>query len=765
MAQDGAEAVFFSEKLRQIDEAIETAIREGRIPGGVLWLERAGRQYVRAYGQRALEPAREAMTVDTIFDVASLTKVVATTPAVMLLIEDGRLALDEPVARYWPEFAGGGREEITIRHLLTHTSGLRPGLPLQPEWSGAPTALAMITREKPLAPPGTAFVYSDLNFMILGELVRRISGQGLDVFCRERLFRPLGMVDTGFCPPAEVWSRVAPTERLPSGQVLRGTVHDPTARRMGGVAGHAGLFSTAADLARFARMLLDQGQLDGRRIFRVETVRLMTTVQTPGTVPARRGLGWDIDSPYSVPRGRWFPLGSYGHTGWTGPSLWIDPFSGTFVLFLCNRNHPTEQGSVRDLRYELGTLAAEAVVGFNFAHVPGALPRREAGVPMRTRASRAGTEPVLNGIDVLAREGFAPLRGKRVGLITNHSGHDRNRVLTAVLLKAAPEVQLVRLFSPEHGLQGGRDGPVPDEIDPVTGLPVVSLYGPNRRPRREHLIDLDALVFDVQDIGSRFYTYAATLGLAMEAAAELGKEVVVLDRVNPITGRHEEGPLLGAAPTFVGFYDVPIRHGLTVGELAELYRHEHGLPVPLTVVRCRNWRRSQWFDETGLPWTNPSPNMRSLTAALLYPGLGLLEQAVSVGRGTDRPFEWIGAPYIEDVRLAEELNAAGLPGIRFVPVEFTPTASVHAGERCRGVACVVTDREAVRPVLVGLTVASLLARWYPEQFPVARLEPLLLHPPTLAAVRRGASPEEIRSLWQPELDRFRQRRQFSLLYD
>ena len=376
----GLEGVFSLDKLREVDATIESAIAAGQCPGGVLWLEREGQAYVRAYGRRALEPEPEPMTEDTVFDVASLTKVIATAPAVMVLVEHGLLELDQPVARYWPEFGREGKEQLTLRHLLTHTSGLRAGFASRPEWSGAAAALAKICEEKPLAPAGSAFVYSDLNFIVLGEVVRRVSGQPLDEFCQQWLFRPLRMRQTRFRPGPELLARVAPTERLPSGEVLRGTVHDPTARRMGGVAGHAGLFSTAEDLAHFARMLLRLGAVDGWPLLRPETVRLMTSVQTPALLPVRRGLGWDIDSPYSAPRGRWFPLGSYGHTGWTGCSLWIDPSSGTFVLFLSNRNHPTERGNLQELRYQLGTLAAEAVKGFPFAQGPGTLPAREAAI-------------------------------------------------------------------------------------------------------------------------------------------------------------------------------------------------------------------------------------------------------------------------------------------------------------------------------------------------------------------------------------------------
>jgi len=347
------------EKLAEMDAAIQNAIGAQQCPGGVLWVEHNGVSYHRAYGRRALVPAPERMTEDTIFDLASLTKVIATTPAVMLLVQRGQIKLDAPVETYIPEFTGAGKETITIRQLLTHTSGLRAGIDSHANWQGWDAAIQIICRERLLNPPGKVFRYSDLNFILLGEVVNRCSGVPLQEFVAREIYRPLKMMETGYLPPAAMLARIAPTE-IVDGRPLRGTVHDPTARRMGGVAGNAGIFTTAADLARFARMMLNQGNLDGFQLFKPETVRLMTTVQTPPSIESRRGLGWDIDSEYSGPRGDLFSASSYGHTGWTGTSLWIDPASRTFVIFLSNRNHPDGQGNVVELRKQLGTLAAEA---------------------------------------------------------------------------------------------------------------------------------------------------------------------------------------------------------------------------------------------------------------------------------------------------------------------------------------------------------------------------------------------------------------------
>lgn len=762
------QAVFRPEKLAEMDQAINQAIADKQCPGGVLWVEHHGVSYHKAYGNRALVPTVEPMTEDTLFDAASLTKVVACTPAVMLLVERGKLSLDDRVQQYIPEFQGGGKEQITLRQLMLHISGLPGDIETKSDWHGEETAIQKACQVKLLSPPGKVFRYSDINFFLLGEIVQRVAKEPLESFVAREIYRPLKMWDTGYLPPASKLGRIAPTEVV-NGKPFRGVVHDPTARHMGGVAGHAGLFFTAADLARYARMMLNLGELDGVRIFKPQTVRLMTSVQTPDFLPVRRGLGWDIDSGYSGPRGKFFPLGSYGHTGWTGTSLWIDPFSQTFVIFLSNRNHPTESGSVNALRAKLGTLAAEAISDYNFVYVPGALPpraERPAHVSALTNvfARTVGSLPTLEGIDVLEKEDFAPLRGLRLGLITNHTGEDRDRNPTIDLLRNAPGLQLKALFSPEHGIRGVKDEPVANSIDERTGLPVYSLYGSTEKPTPEELRNLDALVFDIQDVGCRFYTYTTTMAKGMEAAAENGKKYFVLDRVDPLNGLGVEGPMLEGAPTFVAYHSVPLRYGMTIGELARMYRAERHCNADLTVIPLQNWRRGLWFDQTGLPWTNPSPNMRNLTEAILYPGVGLLESALSVGRGTDTPFEVVGAPYIDDVELAAQLNLAGLPGVRFVPIAFTPSASVHRGQRCRGVYVLLTDRDVCNVVDVGLAIAETVYRLYPNDFHPEQMQRLLRHPATLEALKANRPLAEIRAAWEPGLTAFKQTRAKYLMY-
>ena len=698
-------ATFRDAKLREIDAAVEEAIAAKKIPGGVIWIERNSEVYHRAYGNRALVPEVEAMTEDTIFDAASITKPVATASSIWLLIAKGKIALDAPAAKYLPEIAD---KTITVRHLLTHSSGLRPDVDLDVEWSGNEEGLRRAFIETPRNRPGAVFRYSDINFVLLGEIVHRVSGQPLDEFARKHIFEPLKMKDTRFYRSQGKIPRIAPTEND-----LRGTVHDPTARRMGGVAGHAGMFTTAADLAKFARAVL------GGKMF----PREMTEVLSPPEVAVKRAGGFDIDSGYARPRGDYFPYGSFGHTGWTGGFLWIDPSSRTFYIFLSNRVHPDGKGSVVALQKKLGTLVAESLEGVTFERVP-----RRVGFIV-------GGADAQNGIDVLHASGYAALQGLRIGLITNHTGIDRAGNPTIDLLRSAPGVTLAALFSPEHGIRGIADEKIGDDVDKNTGLPIFSLYGERRTPSPEQLKNLDALVFDIQDIGTRFYTYISTMGMAMEAAAEAKIKFVVLDRVNPIGGVIVEGPVLEGPTDFVGWHPLPIRHGKTVGELAQLFRDERKIDVDLTVIGVRGWKREQWQDEAGLPWINTSPNMRSLNAAALYPGLGLMERALSVGRGTPTPFEIIGAPYIDGAQLAKELGP--LLGVTVEPVRFTPTASTHQGEECGGLRFTITDRRALRSVDVGLRIASALSRLYGDKFPVDKMQHLLRHKETLEQIRRG----------------------------
>ncbi|MBL8292404.1 MAG: DUF1343 domain-containing protein [Bryobacterales bacterium] len=748
-----------------IDGAIEQAIQDDEIPGAVVRIGRPGQLlYEKAYGNRALTPAKEEMTADTVFDAASLTKVVATTSAMMKLFEQGRVRLNDPVTRYLKEFQDG-KSEITVRQLLTHFSGLRPDVDLKPEWSGYETGIQKALVDKPVAAPGERFIYSDINFLLLGEMVRRLSGRPLNEYVEAEVFAPLGMKDTRFMPPRSWRPRVAPTEILAgSREPLRGLVHDPTTRFMGGVAGHAGLFTTARDLSRFAEMILNGGQRNGVRVFQPQTIRKFTEPQTPAYQSTLRGLGWDMDSRYSANRGELFPLGSFGHTGFTGTSLWLDPISKTYVILLANSVHPKLRPAITSLRGRVATLAA-LHAGYT---TPGlALTSyNETMVGVQRASARNGK--VLTGIDVLARENFARLRGKRVGLVTNHTGLARDGRRNLDLMVAAG-VQLTALFSPEHGIAGKEDHEnIGNSRDAQTGVPIYSLYqGANRRPSTEILKQLDVLVFDIQDIGARFYTYSCTLINTLEEAAKTGVPLMVLDRPNPITGVRVEGPMMDKdLESFVGCYSLPVRHGMTLGELATMVNAERALGAKLEVVKMEGWQRGDWFDSTGLRWVDPSPNMRTLTAALLYPGIALLEYSrnYSVGRGTQTPFQQIGSDWLNGVDLAQYLNARAIPGIRVYPSSFRPDASNLANQDLDGLRFVITDRNAFSPTHFGLELAAALVKLYPGRIDLQVNAKLIGSAKTIAALRDGVDPRTIVQNQQEELATFLDRRARHLLY-
>lgn len=737
-------SIAFADEFDALRAVVSKAVAKGKPPGAVLWFESGEKQMSFVAGQRALVPTKEAMTEDTVFDAASLTKVVATLPCVLILMEQGKIELEAEVRRYIPEFRAG----ITVRHLLTHTSGLKAGIPKEPEWTGYAEGISRAIATEPDGPPDRFFRYSDLNFILLGEIVQRVSGTPLNDFAAKHVFAPLHMDSTRFLPPADWQPRIAPTEKDGSGVMLRGVVHDPTSRKMGGVTGHAGLFTTAGDLAKYARMILH----DGAGVLKPVTVKLMTTPQTIATVFERRGLGWDIDSAFSRPRGKIFPLGSFGHTGFTGTSLWIEPASKTFVIFMSSRLHPHGKGSVRDLYEEIGTAAAQCVKLTPATGPPW--PRAETEVPT-----------VLNGIDVLVRRKFADLHGLRIGLITNQTGIDAQRHSTIDLLASAPGVKLKKLFSPEHGIRGELDQEkISNSTDKKTGLPVLSLFGEHRAPTLEQLADVDALVFDIQDIGCRFYTYIGTMRLCMEAAAKAKKTFYVLDRVNPIGGIQVEGPAVIDAEKPTATHAIPLRHGMTAGELAAMMNTERHTGCDLQVIPIEGWQRRMLFDQTGLPWINPSPNMRSLNAALLYPGIGLLEFSITVGRGTDTPFEVLGAPYVDDLRLSCELNKLGLAGVQFTPVRFTPTASIFKGEVCGGVRMAITDRTALNAVDVGIAIACTLQRLYPKDFKLALVDTLLNRAASVKAIRGGEAWKKVVAGWRAETQAFEARRRTFLRY-
>ncbi len=724
----------------EISNIVREEIAAGHLPGAVVVVGVRDKIVLRqAYGDRSVLPDRQPATLDTIYDAASLTKVMATAVAIQQLVERGKIDIDRPAAAYWPAFGANGKADITVRQLLTHYADLPAGLP-PGGWSGHDGALDKIVSLKPVAPAGTRFLYSDVDFIVLGELVRRVSGEPLETYSAAHIFGPLGMAHTGFLPSAALRNRIAP-EDLEGGELRWGEVQDPIAYRMGGVAGHAGVFTTADDLTRFARMMAGDESMRRQAVLRPDSIAAMTRPQSPVGQPALRGLGWDIDSPYSDRFSPFFSTRSFGHTGYTGTALWIDPETQSFLIVLSNRLHPDGRGNILPMLRRIARIVGG----------------------MATTSAHAKTE---SGIDVLEAYGFRQLGGRRVGLISNGAARDATGRRTADVLHQGRGMNLVALFSPEHGFEASAEGKISSGSDRATGLPVYSLYGDTRRPTDAMMAGLDALVFDMQDVGTRYYTYATTMAYAMEAAAQHKLDFYVLDRPDPITASTVQGPVLDPDLTsFVSYMPLPTRHGMTMGELARLFNAEKKLGTRLHVISMRRYDRNAWFDQTGFSWVPPSPNLRRLDEAVLYPGVAMVEGAnVSVGRGTDTPFELLGAPWIDGKALTSDLTARAIPGIRFEAATFVPSDSAYAGESCQGVRLKITDRNRLDTPLLGIELISALYRLYGDRFAIDRTLGLLGSRQSLDAIKANTDPREIAQSWRPALDGFRLRRETYLLY-
>lgn len=753
-----------SEPFAEASRVVETAVAEGLIPGAVLLIGRGESVlYSAAIGERS---PGVPMTLDTVFDVASVTKSVATGASIARLMQTGQLAasdrVDELLADLVPRGFGAEGKPVTVEHLLLHTSGLAPANPVDDYGgSGDPleAAIRVFTARPLRSAPGDAFVYSDLGYLLLGKIIERISGESLHVFAEREIFGPLGMGDTSFGPiEDERLARTAPTEP----GVPLGVVHDPRARAIRGVAGHAGVFSTGRDLGRFCALMSgalgpDSPGLSG------DTVALATR---PRFVPSprrdveklggeqttdygtARAYGLDVATPYSSPRGALFPrFRSFGHTGFTGPCYWIDGATDVWYVLMASRLQVEGRApSLSALRRATADAVARATGVYASPRVP----------------------TVLTGIDVLEAEDCARLKGKRVGLITNATGVTARGKRTIDVLHESANAELVRLFTPEHGLFATMEGEVGDGLEPVTGLPVFSLYGATRQPTPEMLAGLDAVVFDIQDVGVRYYTYSSTLGLTMEACGAAGVEVIVLDRPNPITGLRVSGPRADADRlSFISWRPLPLAHGMTIGELGRMFNTEWGgIGCALEVVKMEGWSRAMWWEETGVPWVNPSPNMRNPTQAVLYPCVGLLEGSnLSVGRGTDEPFELFGAPWIDGRRLVGALRVAALPGLQFASITFTPEASEFAGELCSGVHVTVVDRSAFRPVEAAMAIMWHLNDLFGDDFNAARGDSRLLSNETFTALMAAEQWRDVPPSWTDDVASFLVQRAPYLLYE
>jgi uncharacterized protein YbbC (DUF1343 family) len=442
--------------------------------------------------------------------------------------------------------------------------------------------------------------------------------------------------------------------------------------------------------------------------------------------------------------------------------IWIDPVSQTYVIVLSNRFHLNSKENGQTLRDEILSLVADAM---------GLISAKQA-VAMRPslaeyfREEERGNGTLRTGIDVLAAKDFTPLAGLRVGVITNHAAVDSAGRRTIDLLSKAPGVKLGAVFSPEHGLSGTKEGRIPSTKGSPTEPPVYSLYGVAERPKEKMLRNLDALVFDIQDAGVRFFTYITTMAYAMEAAAKRRIPFYVLDRPNPITGLLVQGPVLEKEfLSFTGYYPLPVRHGMTVGELARMFNVENRIGARLRVIPMESYRRSDWYDETGLRWVPPSPNLRTITEATLYPGVAMVEGAnVSVGRGTDSPFELIGAPWIVARELAGYLNNRNIQGVWFMPVSFTPKSSTFENRLCHGVQMVLVDRQDLDSPALGVEIICALHRLYPKDFQLDKTLALIGSREVLRSIREGHDPHAIAQKWQGSLEEFCKLRSKYLLY-
>lgn len=785
----------FDPRLTEWVDAIGNQIMENDETSGVVIA--VGRQhgvaYLKAFGDRQVEPERLPMEINSVFDMASVTKCVATATSMAVLYDQKKYALDDPLAAYMPDFAQNGKENVTIRLCLEHMSGIKPVWFLNYHANSVDEIWDRVAAEPLLTPTGTAYRYICQNFLILGKLVEELSGEKLGDFAESHIYQPLGMLDSGFRPKdkmdeatgadaekaADWYNRCATTELDKERGWIKGVVHDPQSWVIGGHGGNAGLFTTAPDLAVFASMMLGQGTLvkeDGKKvqILTPDTWRLWTYPwQVAGGV---HGLGWEKRRSAGTAARAWnYSPSAFGHTGFTGTAFWVDPDNDLFVIVLGNRLHPKKRDNTMNRRAAtIGTIAVDAIRD----HVNAKKIRSDAMDKVVSIPKAAYPRKItLNGIDALEYVDFAPLRGKRIGLITNQTGIDRNGKPTGLLMKEAG-LDLVALFSPEHGIAGKLEqSEIDDSRDPDTGVPVFSLYGEIRRPTPEMLKGIDTLVFDIQDVGARFYTYISTMGMGMQAAADNGLEFVVLDRVNPISGEQTAGPIADPGEeSFVNFDLLPVRHGMTVGEIALMLNEKQKMHLNLAVVPVLNWDRKDYFDKTGLPWVNPSPNMRSLEAATLYPGVCLAEgTGYSVGRGTDTPFELMGAEWLDGEALAAKMNSLTaedgvttaekpLAGVRFEPIRFTPTARPFQDTEISGIRFIITDRNKLEPVRMGLALMRELIAAYPDKISDRGANHLLMNKEILGMMKEGKSLDEAQQAWQADFDRFMEFRKLFLIY-
>lgn len=664
-----------------LGDALREAVREAKCPGAVAYVGAYDKEWLHeAEGFRQIVPKRERARKDTLYDLASLTKVIATTTAILLLHEDGVVDLDAPVSAYLPIPAFG---RFTVRHCLTHTAGLNPGMPLYKECSSLNEMLQHYAELELSWEPGSRRRYSDVSFMILGKVVELAARDALDAFCMKRVFRPLQMEDTCFNPPKQWAARCAATEQCQwRGRVIRGVVHDENAYAVGGVSGHAGLFSTAADLARFCRAML------GGKLLKPETLAGMRRLGQVPTYPWQ-GLGWKLDPWASGSEGFLPSRAAIGHTGWTGTSLWMDFDSGVFAILLANTCHPSrDRRDSSTLRHVFYQAVAEAFY--------------------------PDTANVHSGLDRLLWDDLGAIRGKRLAVLTNSAAVDQlNRPLLEVF-SLEPSAAVQRIYSPEHGFNGKAEAG--EHVASAAGaIPVTSLYGDREAPSRDELAGIDLFVVDLPDIGSRYYTYMATMKRCLAACGEAGVPVTVLDRPNPVGGSILEGPIAEQCGADVCCAPIPARHGMTLGELARFFASAMPKVPNLAISELDGWRRELFFAQCALPWMAPSPNMPDADTAVLYTGTCLFEGTnLNEGRGTGTPFQLIGAPWLDAQAVIDSVAQDDREGCTLEAVTYTPKAISGKASQprfrdtvCAGIRLQVAEASRIRPfrLAVALVVA------------------------------------------------------------
>lgn len=704
----------------QIRAALDAAVRKAGAPGAVAYIGDLEHTHAHvAVGARQLQPETLPAQPDTIYDLASLTKVIATTTAVLLLHERGLLDLEAPVSSLLPFPAFGA---FNVRHCLTHSAGLNPGKPFYKELSSIDAMLERYAAIPLSWPPGTRWLYSDVGFMILGRIIEKVSGEQLDEFCAKNIFAPLELRDTVFRPPASLANRCAATEKCPwRGKVMLGEVHDENAYAVGGVAGHAGLFSTAGDIAAYVRALLSE------KVLKKSSLDTMCRLGVVATWPWQ-GLGWQLDAWPTKNFGFLPTRDSLGHAGWTGTSLWIDRRTTRFAVLLSNTCHPSRASRDNE------SLRRVFHAGIGKIYYPS-------------------SANVHTGLDRLVREDFRNLRGKRVALLTHHAAIDQLGRHILDVFALAPEVQLVRLFSPEHGLSGQAEAGAKVGAQRAA-VPVTSLYGQRKAPTENELRDIDVFVIDLQDVGARYYTYAATMKACLRACAAARVPVLVLDRPNPVGGLVLEGPVATSSDSMVCWARVPARHGMTFGEIAQFLAKTElrDTDVSVDVSLLDSWTPERYFGECSLTWVPPSPNIPTPETALLYAGTCLFEGCnVNEGRGSDLPFNVIGAPWLEPMRVLREVPSEAAAGIELVPIVYTPRSIPgkaanprYRGETCKGIRMTILDARKSRPFTLAVALLAALRREHASEFRWEQSIDLLAGTPLLRErIDRGAHPLEI----------------------